>query len=317
MKRLQLFASVLLLIALPALAADARSGLWSAKLDGDKLHLQLVRPSPHDDRYAQSNIGTGVRLAALTGLSAADANAASANVNFALNAPAGSIAFEGRFANGLGAGSFRFTPSDAFVREMDSLGYGGGFSDDKMLLFTMQSFSPQTIRDLRALGYTVDKQQLDEIAIFKVDANYAHELTGLGFDKPSIGEMVQLRIGRVDANFVREMRAFGFENLTAKKIAELGIMRVTPQYIRELKGAGLTSITPQEAVNLKIGHITAASIAEYKRLGYDLTPDQLSEFGIHRVTPKFIEEQRAAGEKNLTPQRLIELKIFSRVARRR
>jgi hypothetical protein len=99
-------------------------------------------------------------------------------------------------------------------------------------------------------------------------------------------------------------------------MAELGILRVTPQYVRELKSAGLTSLTPKQAVDLKIGRITAAKIDEYKRLGYNLTPRQLADFGIHGVTPKFIEEQRAAGEKNLTPQRLIELKIFSRTARR-
>ena len=82
-----------------------------------------------------------------------------------------------------------------------------------------------------------------------------------------------------------------------------------------LKGAGLTSLTPKEATDLKIGRITAAKIAEYRRLGYDLTPGQLRDFGIHDVTPKFIEEARARGEKDLTPQRLIEMKIFSRVAR--
>jgi len=314
MKRTTLFFA-LVFLSTPLFAADARTGMWSAQLDGDALHVNLVRPAPHDGNW-QNNIGTKIRLASLTGLAAADVNASAANVQFALHAPAGTIAFDGRFSNGLGAGNFRFTPNDGFVREMESLGYAGGFSDEKMLLYAIEAFQPQTIRDLRALGYTVDKQQLDEIAIFKVDANFVKEITALGFANPTLRELVDLRVGRVDASFVKETRAI-FGDMPVKKVAELAILRVTPAYVRELKGAGLTSLTPQQAVNLKIGRITAAKIAEYKRLGYNLTPSQLSDFGIHRITPEFIAEQRAAGEKNLTPERLIELKIFSRVARRR
>ena len=305
----------LIFLAISLLAADARTGMWSAQLDGDALQVNLVRPSRHDG-YGQNNIGTRIRLSSLAGLTAADINASAANVQFALHAPAGTIAFDGRFSNGLGAGNFHFTPSDGFVREMESLGYAGGFSDEKMLLYTIESFQPQTIRDLRALGYTIDKEKIDEIAIFKIDANFVKEITALGFPNPTLRELVNLRVGRVDENFVKEARAI-FGDIPVKKVAELGILRVTPEYVRELKGAGLTSLTPQEAVNLKIGGITAAKIAEYKRLGYNLTPRQLADFGIHRITPEFIEEQRAGGEKNLTPERLIELKIFSRVAHRR
>lgn len=314
MKRTTLFFA-LILLSTSLVAADLRTGLWSAQLDGDKLHVNLVRPPQHDG-YGQNNIGTSIRLAALTGLTISDVHAPAANVQFALHAPAGTVAFEGRFANGLGAGNYRFTPSDGFLREMESMGYGGGFSDEKMLLFTMESFQPQTIRDLRALGYTIDKSKIDEIAIFKVDASFAKELPALGFPSPALRDMVDFRVGRVDAAFVKEMRELGFDDVSAHQMAELGILRVTPQYVRELKGAGLTPLTPRQAVDLKIGRITAAKIDEYKRLGYDLTPRQLADFGIHGVTPKFIEEQRAAGEKDLTAQRLIELKIFSRTAHR-
>jgi hypothetical protein len=305
-----------LLFSAASLIADSRTGMWSAQLDNDTLHVNLMQPS-HDGRFGQNNIGTNLRLTSLAGLAGADLHAAAADVHFTLTEAAGTIAFEGRFSNGLGAGNYHFTPSDAFVREMAAMGYDGGFSDDKMLLFTIEELRPQVLRDLRAMGYTIEKKQIDEIAIFKIDANYAKELASLGLATTTVRELVNLRIGRIDANFVRDMRAAGFDKLSPKQIADLGIMRVTPQYIRELKGAGLTSITPQQATNLKIGRITADKIAAYKRLGYDLTPSQLSDFGIHRVTPEFIEEMRSAGEKDLTPSHLIELKIFSRVAHRR
>jgi hypothetical protein len=315
MKRFALFLALILFSTTTLIASDLRSGLWSAQLDGDALHLNLVQPSRHEG-WGQNNIGTRIKLAVLTGLSAADVNASAANVIFSLNAPAGTIAFDGRFSNGTGAGGFRFTPSDAFAREMESLGFAGGFKDEEMLMFAMHLFRPQTIRDLRALGYTIDKRQLDEIAVFRIDANYVKEIEAIGIAKPTMRELVDMRVGRVDGNFVKETRAL-FGDIPARQIAELGIMRVTPEYVRELQSAGLTRLTARQATDLKIGRITAAKIAEYKRLGYDLTPRQLADFGIHRITPEFIEEQRAAGEKDLTPERLIELRIFSRTGARR
>jgi hypothetical protein len=306
----------LVLFASSILAAGDRAGVWSARLDGDRLDVNLVRPQLEGFR-GQNNIGTNIRLSALAGLAKSDVDADAANVTFSFAAPAGTIAFEGRFSKGLGAGNFTFTPSDAFLREMESLGYSGGFSDEKLLIYALHDFRPQSIRDLRALGYTIEKRQIDELAIFRIDANFVKELAALGYPNPTFRELVDMRVGRVDAAFVKGMRDAGFTNISAREMAQLGILGVTPAYVRELKGAGLTSLTPKEATDLKIGRITAALIADYRRLGYDLTPHQLSEFGIFHITPQFIEEQRARGETDLTPRKLIDMKIFSREARRR
>ena len=313
MNRAPLFLA-LALLSTSLIASDLRTGLWSAQLDGDSLYVNLMRPS-RDARFGQNNFGTSLALTSFSGLTKADINAPAANVQFALNAPAGMISFEGRFSNGNGAGSYRFTPSDAFMREMESLGYKA-FGDEKMLLFAITGFRPQAIRDLRALGYTIDQQHVDDVAIFRIDANAVKEYAALGYPHLTLRELIDFRVGHIDAAFVRGMHDVGFDNLTAREMMNLGVLRVTPQYVRELKGAGLTSLTPRQATDLKIGRITAAKIAEYKRLGYNLTPRQLADFGIHGVTPQFIEEQRARGEKDLTPQHLIELKIFNRTAQR-
>ena len=307
MKR-QLLAFVLIVFATSALCDDLRTGVWSARLDGDALSVNLVRPS-RDHEHGTNNIGTNISFAAISGLTKADLAAAAKDVQFTFNAPAGTIAFDGRFSNGLGAGNFRFTPSSAFLGEMGSLGYSG-FKDEELLMFTLESFRPQTIRDLRALGYTIEKRQIDEIAIFKIDANAVHEYAALGYPNLPLRDLVQFRVARIDAAFVKGTRDV-FGNVSAHELTQLGILKVTPEYVRELQGAGLKSLTPSQATQLKIGKITAAKIAEYRRLGYDLTPSQLQEFGIFKITPQFIEEARARDGKDLSPRQLINMKIFS------
>src|SRR5689334_18390527 len=102
MKRAPLFLA-LALLSTSLIAADLRTGLWSAQLDGDVLYVNFTQPS-RDAKFGQNNIGTNIPLASLSGLTKADVEAPLTNAQFALNAPAGTIALEGRFSKGNGAG---------------------------------------------------------------------------------------------------------------------------------------------------------------------------------------------------------------------
>lgn len=296
-------------------ASDSRNGVWTAELNTAGTTLQMTLFRGNQDTLGRKHRGMNhtkgfeLSLASLTGLAAADIKSTAANVQFSLTRPAGTISFEGRFANGNGAGNFKFAPSEPFVRDMASLGYTS-FSDDDLLVFATTEFSPQTVRDLRALGYQPSQKEIEEVAIFKIDAAAIKEFARLGYPKLTLRELVNFRVGNVDAEFVNGMRDLGYTNISANKLANLAILGVTPAYVRELRAAGLTNITPQQAENLRIGNITAAKIDAYKRLGLTLTPHELGDFGIHGVTPKTIEELRAMGYTNLIPHQLIEMRIF-------
>jgi hypothetical protein len=297
-------------------ATDSRSGVWTAELNTEGTALQMTLFRGNDENHRGTNhrgmnnvMGFELSLASLTGLATSDIKSTAANVQFAMSRPAGTINFEGRFSNGNGAGNFKFAPSESFVRDMASLGYTT-FKDDDLLLFATTDFSPQTVRDLRALGYQPSQREVEEVAIFRINAAAVKEFARLGYPNLTLRELVNLRVGNVDAAYVNGMRELGYTDVSASKLANLAILGVTPAYVRELRAAGLTDLTPREAENLRIGNITPTKINEFKRLGYSLTPHELSDFGIHGVTPKIIEELRAMGYTNLTAHQLIEMRIF-------
>ena len=297
-------------------ASDSRNGVWTAELntDGTTLQMTLFRGN-HETHLGRNFRGMGnvmgfeLSLASMTGLTVGDINSSAANVQFAMARPAGTISFEGRFANGNGAGNFKFAPSEPFVRDMASLGYTS-FKDGDLLVFATTDFTPQTVRDLRSLGYQPTQKEIEEVAIFKINSAAIKEYTRLGYANLTLRELVNFRVGNVDAAYVNGMRTLGYTDIPANKLANLAILGVTPAYVRELRSAGLTSLTPQETEQLRIGNITAAKIDAYKRLGLTLTTHELSDFGIQRVTPKSIEELRAMGYTNLTAHQLIEMHIF-------
>src|SRR6266852_3925884 len=146
-------------------ATDSRNGVWTAELQGDTVQMTLFRGRESGDRHGMgfnNTMGFDDPLSAYAGLSKADLLSPAANVQFELRRAAGVIAFEGRVANGTGAGHYRFSPSDSFIRDMETLGYRG-FSDEMLLVFAGHDFSPQTLRELKMMGYQPTQHEVEEI----------------------------------------------------------------------------------------------------------------------------------------------------------
>src|SRR5918996_1072073 len=107
-----------------AASSDVRTGVWTATLredDPTMLEISLFRGKERPTGWRGYNnvMGFDVPLAEVSGLAPSDIKAAAANVQFTLARPAGTIRFEGRFAEGNGAGNFHFTENEVFIRDMD------------------------------------------------------------------------------------------------------------------------------------------------------------------------------------------------------
>ena len=277
-----LFVLVAVAICFSAYAStDVRGGAWTAELDGSRLQLTVFQNRDRESGRGPSNImGFDVPLTAFTNLSAADVQSGAANVKFELRRAAGTIAFDGRFSEGEGAGHFRFTPNDQFNKDMESLGYTS-FDDSRLLLFVVNDFSPQVIRDLRAMGYEPTQKEVEEIAIFRVTADLMREYAKAGYPNLTLREAVELRIGRVDAEYITAMRNLGYGDLSARKLADLAILGVRPKLIEE-----------------------------YRSLGYsDMSARQLEDMKVFGVTPDYIRKLRSLGYSNVPADKLVKLKM--------
>lgn len=294
---------------LHAATGDGRHGVWTADLTGDQLHLTVFR-GDDQSRHASGMMGFELSLTEL-GLAKSTVESNAANVTFSLARPAGTVAFDGRFASGDGAGQYRFTPNPSYERELNKLGYDD-ITDNQMLLFAVENLQLDNVRGLIALDRKPQRRQLDEVAVFHITPQLLRDFDALGFGVLPIREAVNMRVGHVDANFVREIRALGFTDISPRDVANLGILGATPAYIRSLRDAGLRDITPRQATDLRVGNVTPRYIDELRRAGYgDLSARQLAEFGIQHVTVEYINQLRAAGYDHLTPRQLIEMRVMN------
>jgi len=309
--RTALFAFAALALCFSAYAtSDIRSGVWTAELQNDQLEMTIFhgRNVGFHQGPGQSIMSMEDPVGSFTGLKKEDVTGSGANVQFELRRPAGTFAFEGRMANGTGAGHYRFTPSEAFVREMESLGYRD-FKDEMLLVFAANDFSPQTIRDLKAMGYDPTRHEVEEIAIFRITPDFLKEMGRAGYSNLSLRDAVNFRVGRVDAAYISEMRELGYANLPARQLADMAIIGVTPAYVREMRAAGLTDLSTRQLTDLRVGKVSAKRIEEYRKLGYDnLSAKQLSEMGIFGVTPEYIRKLSEKGYNNVPVEKLLRLR---------
>jgi hypothetical protein len=249
-------------------STDVRNGVWTAELQGDdRIDLTVF----HGKEQHRSIMSFDEPLSHFVGLSKADLTSSAANVQFELRRPAGTIAFEGRVANGTGAGHYHFTPSESFLRAMDTFGYPD-FKDEELLIFALHDFSPQTIRDLRAMGYQPTQREVVEIAIFRITPDFLREMSGAGYANLSLREAVNFRVGRVDAAYIKQMRQLGYTNLTARQLADMAILGVTPKYISELKALGYADLTARQLTDMRVFGVTPEYIRKLADNGYHNVP---------------------------------------------
>ena len=311
-RRFALFlAATLFFTVAPELHAAPTRGAWTASLEdsGDRLHLNTTR-------RRNENNGQTLALSEFTNLSAAQIRSASQTpVSFELRREAGTIAFEGVFKGGEGAGHFTFTPSSTYEASLRALGLSvddwKGRRDDDDPLFHLAMFDVSTsfIRDMRAAGYRESLDTYVSMRIFRVTPQLIEEFRQVGFKGLSADELVSAQIHKATPAYIREMRAAGFTKLDMDDFVASRIHKITPEFARGMKAAGY-DLSHDDLMAFRIHKVTPEFIGELRALGYTkVDADDLVAMRIHKVTPEFIREVRAAGYTNVPVEKLISMRI--------
>jgi hypothetical protein len=314
MKRIATLTLVVsLLVAGSAFALD---GAWTAAIDEkrpDRVYLNLTQ-----GRF--NNMGSTYALSGLSGLTSAQIHAAAMTpVQFAMQREAGTIAFEGTFRNGKGAGQFAFTPDRSYISKIRSLGLELDLEkrrkrkdrteEDDLFTLALHDVSTSFIKSMMAEGYRVSLAKYLEMRIFNITPEYIREMRSLGFKEIDADELVASKIHRVTPDFVREMRAAGW-NLSLDDYQSAAIHGATPKFAEEMRKLGYGGMSHDDLVSFRIHRVTPEFIEELRTLGYTkVSADDLVAMRIHRVTPEFIRELASAGYEKVPPQKLVEMRI--------
>lgn len=309
MKRLATLTVAVCLLAVPAFASF--DGAWTATVDSkhpDRVYVSMTRGTSNQN-------GTTMPLSGFTGLTNSQLNADTAtSAQFAIRREAGTIAFEGTFRKGNGAGQFTFTGNPQALDAMRASGVEPKLrkrerSEDETL-YTMTLFDVSTafVRTMIGEGYRASLDDYVAMRIFDITPEYIREMRSLGFNLTN-DDLVASKIHGVTPQYVRQMRDAGwdagFDELVSSRIHG-----ATPQFAEEMKKLGYPGLSHKDLVAFRIHGVTAGFITTMREMGYDkLTASQLVAMRIHRVTPEFIKEVEAAGYSGVPVDKLISMRI--------
>ena len=306
MKRFVTFALAVFTFAVPAFA-EIR-GSWTAtpsEKEQGRLHFNMQRRN--------SNMGQTMLVSSFTGLTPATINAGvQTPVQFELRREAGTLAFDGTFKEGFGAGQFLFRPNPSYVSSMRSMGIKGGndVDDEDLMAFAIHDVSTSYIKAMQAEGVTEDLEEYIAMRIFNVSPELIREFRALGYRDVDADELVSTQIHGATPAYIRELRAAGFQNLKLDEVVASRIHKVTPEYAREMSALGYASTSLDDLVAFRIHKVTPEFIREINSLGYkNVDADDLVAMRIHRVTPEFIRELRDAGYTNVPIDKLVSMRI--------
>lgn len=241
-------------VGVVAQASPAYRGEWTADTyntwrgDDDQPRVQFnLRTAAGDSRW-----GFGIRLRDLVGLPpAAVANMAN-DVQFSWTREPGTFRFSGSFDNGRGAGTYTFTPDQAFVSNMASAGYRN-LSADEIVRFAVIDVTLAHVRGLAQAGYNnLPIEEIVRTRIHGVTPEFIRDLASLGYKGVGVGDLIKFRIHKVTPEYILSMRDIGFKDVSEEQLVRMRIHKVDAMFVRHAREDGLTIANSGDAVDLAI-----------------------------------------------------------------
>ncbi|MBI4477096.1 MAG: M56 family metallopeptidase [Acidobacteria bacterium] len=269
---------------------DRLPGTWEirpTKTEGT-VHLRLVE--------LNSSSGSNIPIQQLEGLTAAQLTGAGGPVQFRLRRDAGTFSFEGVVRNGIGAGTFSFSPDSSFPEELAKRGFARPTALEQYQL-ARHDLGYAFVDELNKQGYA--KPQTSELVRagqHGVHVAYLRDMAALGYRLGTLEPLIRLRDHGVTPAYIRELSDQGYRGLPADDLRRARDHGISPEYVRAMRDAGYRALTMEQLINARDHGVTAEFIRALDEAGHRKLPlDQLIRARDHGVSPEYAREMRQLG----------------------
>ena len=216
-----------------------------------RLHLADERCANTDDDHCGNFSDDSMNVSRLTGMTLADLGRDGAQLTATLSAEAGTFTCAGTVHDEVLRGSSTFTPNTAFVDRMRGMGFDG-LDSKKLQTYTLFDISTEWVDSLKKAGIEgITSDNLIALKIFKIDTKYVGDIKALGYATPDADKLVGLKVQGVNAEEVREIRALGYKP-TLDELVQIRIFKITPDFIKRMQAKGLHDLTIAKLVQIRI-----------------------------------------------------------------
>jgi hypothetical protein len=219
--------------------------------DGGKLSLHVFDKSDcPEGRHCGSNFNND-SMNRFSGITVADLDRDGAKLTATLAGEAGSFTCIGTVHDHELYGDALFTPDATFVDRMAKLGFTG-YDSQKLQAYLFLDVTSDYARSLQQAGIKgVTADNLIALRIFKVDPAYAQSFVTMGYQQPDADKLIALKVQGVNTEEVRQIRALGLKP-TLDELIQIRIFHITPDFVHRMQDRGLKNLTISKLVQIKI-----------------------------------------------------------------
>jgi len=217
--------------------------------DGGKFRLE-VRKQDCESRHCGSNF-SDESLTRFTGITLADLGREDAKLTATLAGEPGTFTCSGSVHDKELEGQSVFTPDDGFIERMGRMGFTG-YDSEKLMAYTFIGVDSKWVQSMQQTGVhgmTVDN--LIALRIFKIDPDYVHSFVSMGYEMPDADKLIALKVQGVNGEEVSQIRALGYKP-TLDELMQIRIFKITPEFIRRMQERGLKDLTIAKLVQIRI-----------------------------------------------------------------
>jgi hypothetical protein len=157
---------------------------------------------------------------------------------------------------------------------------------------------------------TVSADELQGNAVFTPDHGFIERMEKLGFSGYDTDKLLAYALLNVQSEWAQSLKQAGVPEMDADNLLALRIFNVDPAYVKSITALGYPMPTADQLVAMACQGVNADEVRQIRALGYQPDFDQLVQIRIFKVTPEFIHRMQARGFKDLTLEKLVQIRIF-------
>jgi len=219
--------------------------------DGSKLSLHIFDERDCPERQHCGSDFSSDSMNRFTGLTLTDLSRDGAHLTATLKGDAGTFTYTGVVHDQYLFGDALFTPDETFVDRMAKLGFTG-YDSRKLQTYTLLDVATDFVRSLQQAdirGLTTDN--LIALRIFRIDPAYAQSFVSMGYQQPDANKLIALKVQGVNSEEVRQIRDLGLKP-TLDELIRIRIFHITPEFVHRMQNRGLKDLTIAKLVQIKI-----------------------------------------------------------------
>ena len=164
---------------------------------------------------------------------------------------AGTLQCSGVVHDAVLAGRYQFTPNDAFVQKMSTMGFDG-ITERKAQGFLLLDITSAWVQQMKDLGVTdLSTNKLMGLRALHVDQDYIHSMAAAGYPELRANKLTEMKAVGVTPEKAKEAAALGFHP-SEQELIQMSIFKVDRAFVERMRAKGLNDLTLAKLIKVKI-----------------------------------------------------------------